>query len=61
MGATGNPLTSTIVTIDGSLVMAVGLAALLVGGVLLSAVVRRRQTSRRLTLRAVAHWRRAAV
>src|SRR3546814_9028309 len=36
LGATGAPLTSTLVTVDGSLAIAVGLAALLIGGVLRS-------------------------
>jgi hypothetical protein len=61
MGATGGPTTSTVMSIDGSLVLAVGLAIALVGGVLLSAVVRRRRANRRLALRPVAHLRRAAV
>ena len=61
MGATGNPVTSTLVTIDESLVMAVGLTALLVGGVLLSAAMRHRRTSRRRALRSVLQWRRAAI
>ena len=61
MGATGDPLTSTLISIDGSLVMAVGLAAALIGGVLLSVVVRRWRSSRRVTLRHVLHVRRAAV
>ena len=47
-GATSAPLTSTLLSIDGSLVRAVGLAALLIGGVLLSAAVRRWRVNRRL-------------
>jgi hypothetical protein len=61
MGATGNPVTSTLATIDGSLAMALGLAVLLAGGVLLSAAMRDQRVSRRLTLRSVVHWRRAAI
>jgi hypothetical protein len=61
MSATGVPLTSTLVSIDGSLVMAVGLAALLVGGVLVSAAVRHRRQNRRPAVGAVARLRRAAV
>ena len=61
MGATGDPLTSTLISVDGSLVLAVGLAALLIGGVLLSIVVRRWRSSKRVTLRHVLHIRRAAV
>jgi uncharacterized membrane protein YhhN len=61
LGATGAPLTSTLVTIDGSLVMAVGLAAFLVAGVLFSAAIRRWRSNRRLTLRPVPRLRRAAV
>ena len=63
MGATGDPLTATLVSIDGSLVTAIGLAVFLVGGVLLSAVIRRRR-GRRVTLRhalQLLHIRRAAV
>lgn len=61
LGATGDPLTTNLISIDGSLVMAVGLAALLIAGVLLSVVVRKRRSSKRLTVRHVLHTRRAAV
>jgi hypothetical protein len=61
LSATGAPLTSTLVSIDGSLVAAVGLGVLLVGGVLLSAVVRRRRANRRLAMGSVARLRRAAI
>ena len=60
-GATGAPRTSTLVTIDGSLVWAVGLAALLIGGVLLSASVRRWRADRRLAMGSVARLHRALV
>lgn len=60
-GATGAPLTSTLVTIDGSLVWAVGLAALLVGGVLLSTAVRRWRADRRRAMGSVARLHRAPV
>ena len=61
MGATGDPLTTNLISIDGSLVMAVGLAALLIAGVLLSVVVRKRRSSKRLTFRHLLHTPRAAV
>jgi hypothetical protein len=61
LSATGAPLTSTLVTIDGSLVAAVGLGVLLVGGVLLSAAVRRWRANRRLAMGSVARLRRVAV
>ena len=61
IGVTGDPLTTTVITIDGSLVMAVGLAALLVAGVLLMATVRRWKGRRRFAIRQVLHTRRAAV
>ena len=60
-GATSAPLTSTLVSIDGSLVRAVGLAALLIGGVLLSAAVRRWRADRRLAMGSVARLRRVPV
>jgi hypothetical protein len=61
LGATGAPLTSTLVTIDGTLVMAVALMGAVMGGVLLSVAVRRWRSSRRLTVNPVARLRRAAV
>lgn len=61
LGATGAPLQSTLVTIDGSLVMAVGLTVAVIGGVLLSVAVRRWWSSRRLTVRPVSRLRRAVV
>jgi hypothetical protein len=54
-------LTSNLVSIDGSLVMAVGLAGLLVGGVLLSVAARRWRSNRRFTVHTVARLRRVAV
>ena len=61
LGATGAPLTSTLVTIDGSLVWAIGLAALLIGGVLLSTAVRRWRADRRRAMGPAARLHRAPV
>ncbi|HWP65637.1 MAG TPA: hypothetical protein VNO26_06980 [Candidatus Limnocylindria bacterium] len=61
MGATGSPMAAALVSIDASLVTAMGFATVLVGGVLFSAVVRRRRRTRRLTLRHAVHVPRAAV
>jgi len=64
MGATGSPLTTDLISIDGSLVVAMGLLATLVTGVLLAAAVRRRRTGRRFILRRALqalHIRRAAI
>ena len=57
LGAQVGPFTSTLNTIDGSFVLGVGLAVLLTGAVLLSAVIRRR---RRVTLRGAVNLRRVA-
>lgn len=61
MGATGDLQAVNLVTVDGSLVMAIGLATALVGGVLLAVVVRKRRSSKRLTVRRALHVPRAAV
>lgn len=61
LGATGAPLTSTLVSIDGSPVMAIGLAALLAGGVLATAVFRRWRANRHLIVRHAPRLQRAAV
>jgi hypothetical protein len=64
MGATVSPLTGDLASINGSLVLAIGLFTMLVAGVLLSAVIRRRRAGRRFKLRRALqalHTRRAAV
>ena len=64
LGATGSPLPTDLVSIDGSLVMALGLLATLTTGVLLSAAIRRRRAGRRFKLRRALqalHIRRAAI
>jgi Flp pilus assembly protein protease CpaA len=60
MGGTGGPLTSTLVSIDGSFVLAIGLAVLLAGGILLSAALQRRRVRRRVAVRGAMALRRAA-
>jgi hypothetical protein len=54
-------LTSTLVSIDGSLVFAVGLTTLVVGGVAVSSALRRWRANRRVTVRHSPRLRRAAV
>jgi hypothetical protein len=61
LGATGVPLTATLVSIDGSLVMAIGLAAMLVGGIGAAVALRRWRASRHPIVRSVAGLRRATV
>jgi hypothetical protein len=60
MGATGAPATSVLVTIDGGLVTAVGLAGLCIGGVLFVVAFRQWRSRRRFVVRPLA-MRRAAV
>lgn len=61
LSVTGAPLASTLVSIDGGLMTAIGLGVLLAGGVLVAAALRSgRRRGRRLSLRAVTRVRRAA-
>jgi hypothetical protein len=64
MGATGSPLTTDLVSIGGSLVLAMALFVTLIMGVLLTAAIQRRVGRRRFKLRRALqalHIRRAAV
>jgi hypothetical protein len=60
LSVTGSPAASTLLSVDGGLMTAIGLGVFLVCGVLVSAALRSARRRQRLSIRGVVRARRAA-
>jgi hypothetical protein len=60
LNVTGTPMTSTLLSVDGGLVTAIGLGVVLVCGVLVSVALRKARRRQGFSMRAVTRTRRAA-